>query len=112
MRQLLEFPNRDPSAAGPGGTGPMDPTVEQRVIGLERKVDRVEAILVRLEPMIVELGFTAVRTTDLNKAQIDLAELKGRISSLPTWWMLLATVLSTWLAGAGIVFTLVKASHP
>ena len=110
--RFLKFPNRDPSVLSPGGSGPLDPTTEQRIVGLEVKVDRIESILVRLEPMIVELSLTAVRTTDFSKAQIDIAELKGRVSSLPTWWMILTTVSSTWLAGAGIVFTLVKASHP
>ena len=83
----------------------MDPSLEARVTGLETKVDRVEAILVRLEPKITETLLTSAKA-------VDLAEVKGRISSLPTWWMLMVTVLSTWLAGAGIVFTLVKAAHP
>ena len=90
----------------------MDPTIEQRVDRLEGKVDRIEAILVRLEPKITELTFTAAKSSEMIKLQTDLAEVKGRLSSLPTWWMLMVTVLSTWLAGAGIVFTLVKATRP
>lgn len=39
-------------------------------------------------------------------------EIKGRVSMLPTWWMPMVTVLSTWTVGAEIVFTLVKATHP
>ena len=30
---------------------------------------------------------------------------------LPTWWMLMVTVPSTWTVGAGIVFTLANAIH-
>ncbi len=83
----------------------MGPTLEQRVDRLEQKVDRIEAILTRLEPRIAEVLLTSAKS-------VDLAEIKGRISSLPTWWMLLVTVLSTWMVGASIVFTLVKAGHP
>ena len=43
---------------------------------------------------------------------MDMAKVKGRISTLPTWWMLMVTVLSTWMVGAGMVFTLVKVTHP
>ena len=88
-----------------GGGGPAGLPLEQRVGRLEAKVDRTEAVLTRLEPKITEILLTGAKATDL-------AEVKGRLSSLPTWWMLMVTVLSTWLAGAGIVFTLVKATRP
>ncbi|HEX4765418.1 MAG TPA: hypothetical protein VH414_03985 [Lichenihabitans sp.] len=82
----------------------MEPSIEERVSSLEAKIDRVEAILVRLEPKITEVLLTGAKA-------LDLAEIKGRLSMLPTWWMLMVTVLSTWMVGAGIVFTLVKATH-
>jgi len=68
--------------------------------------------MTRLEPKLTELLLTTAKTVDISRIQVDLAEVKGRVSQLPTWWMLMLTVLSTWLAGAGIVFTVVKASHP
>ena len=83
----------------------MDSVLERRVAGLEAKVERIEAILIRLEPKITEFVLTGARA-------VDLAEVKGKVSSLPTWWMLMVTVLSTWLAGPGLVFTVVKATHP
>ena len=89
---------------GGGGSAPL-PSLEQRVGRLEEKVDRIEAVLVRLEAKVTEILLTSAKATDV-------AEIKGRVSSLPTWWMLLVTVLSTWMVGAGIVFTLVKAGHP
>ena len=108
------------------------PDLEPRVSGLEANVDRIMAVLTRLEPKLAEIAFTTARSSDLgklqltltelstsaaksadlNKLQLDTAEIKGRVSSLPTWWMLVVTVLSTWLAGAGIVSTVVKATHP
>ena len=88
-----------------GGGGPAGLPLEQRVGRLEAKVDRNEAVLARLEPKVTEILFTGAKATDL-------AEVKGRLPSLPTWWMLMVTVLSTWLAGAGIVSTLVKATRP
>jgi len=103
--------------------------LEQRVGRLEEKVDRIEAILVRLEPKITEvLQNTAKQSVDLNKlqqdfarfeagaatkddlhkVQLDLAEVKGRVSSLPTWWMLLIAIVTTWGAGFAIANSITK----
>ncbi len=87
-------------------------TMEQRVVRLEEKADRIEAILIRLEPRITELALVGAKASDLLKMQLDLAEVKGRLASIPTWWMLMVSLLTTWIAGAGIVFTLVKVGHP
>ena len=102
----------DIADGGGGGGSASSPSLDQRVSRLEAKVDRLESkvdrletILIRLEPKISELLLTSSKA-------VDLAEVKGRVSSLPTWWMLMVTVLSTWTVGAGIVFTLVKAGHP
>ena len=65
--------------------------LEQRVGRLEEKVDRIEGILVRLEPKIQEvlqtvttqsgqlsrLETTMATKDELHKVQIDLTELKG-----------------------------------
>jgi hypothetical protein len=87
------------------GGGPEDPMLEQRVGRLEEKVDRIEAILMRLEPQISEvlrtgakqadltklqsdfIRFEAAAATkdDLHKVQLDLVEVKGRVSNLPTF---------------------------
>ncbi len=112
---------KEGSDSGDGG-GPEDPMLEQRVGRLEEKVDRIEAILTRLEPQISEvlrtgakqadltklqsdfIRFEAAAATkdDLHKVQLDLAEVKGRVSNLPTWWMLIVAILSTWGMGFGI----------
>ena len=38
----------------------------------------------------------------------DLAEIKGRLSQVPNVLQLLAITISTWMAGAGMVFALLK----
>ncbi len=85
--------------------GPEGPMLEQRVA-------RLEQILERLEPKISEILLTGAKQTDIQKLQVELAEACGRVSMLPTWWMLIVAIVATWSAGAGIVFALVRAAHP
>jgi hypothetical protein len=126
------IPIRDGLVGGTDGGGPEDPMVEQRVGKLEEKVDRIEAILARLEPKIMEilhagakqaelnkvqlelleLKSNGAKQVDLNKAQVELAEVKGRVASLPTWWMLIIAILSTWGAGFAIANSVGKAPVP
>lgn len=84
--------------------------LEQRVGDLEEKVDRIEAILTRLEPKITEIALTCAKQQDLQKTVADLAELKGRFggvearfASLPTTWTMLGIVFTTWALGSGIL---------
>ena len=68
---------KEGSDSGDGG-GPEDPMLEQRVGRPEEKVDRIEAILVRLEPKISEvLQNTAKQSVDLNKLQLDFARFEA-----------------------------------
>jgi hypothetical protein len=91
-------------AASKDGGGPEDPMLEERV-------ERLERILANLEPKITEILLTGAKQSEVHKVQIDLAEIKGKVSMLPTWWMLVVALLATWSAGAGIVFALIKATH-
>jgi hypothetical protein len=84
---------------GDGSEGPM----------LEQRVARLEQLLERLEPKITEILLTGAKQSDIQKLQVEFAETRGRVSMLPTWWML--ALVATWSAGAGIVFALVKAGH-
>jgi hypothetical protein len=77
---------------GSGG-GPEGPTLE------------------RLEPKITEILLTGSKQADVQKIQVELAELRGKVSMLPTWWMLVVALVATWSAGAGIIFALLKAVH-
>jgi hypothetical protein len=90
------------------GSGPRDPEGPM----LEQRVARLEKILERLEPKITEILLTGAKQNELHKIQIDLAEVKGRVSMLPTWWMLIVALIATWSTGTAIVFALLKASHP
>ena len=77
--------------------------LEQRVARMEDKVDRLESILTRLEPRITEIAIAGAKQADLHTIRTDLAEIKGKISMLPTWWMLLVALVATWGAGAALV---------
>lgn len=126
---------RGGNSDGPSGSGPEGPDLENRVSLIENRLERVEAILVRLEPKITEIaielkqvpkfsdyarlqsdiaeirGKTATQA-DLQSARIDLAEVKGRVNSLPTWWMLITAIVATWTAGAGILRTVLRFAKP
>jgi hypothetical protein len=71
----------------------------------------LEQILERLEPKITEILLTGSKQADVQKIQVELAELRGKVSMLPTWWMLVVALVATWSAGAGIIFALLRAVH-
>ena len=90
---------------GGGGGGPDDPVLEERVA-------RLELILARLEPKITELLLVGAKQADLQNIRADLAELKGRfsglearIAALPSVWMILTIILTTWAIGSGILIS-------
>jgi hypothetical protein len=60
-----------------GGGGPEDPMLEQRVGTLEQKVDRIEAILTRLEPKIGEL----LKSSEKQSADLNKLHLNSSVSS-------------------------------
>ena len=80
-------PDQNSSA---GGSGPEDPMLEQRVARLETDVSEIKSSVKSIE--------------------ITLAEIKGKLSQLPTWLQLIGVVISTWMAGAGIVMAIIKFS--
>ncbi|MGA2045186.1 MAG: hypothetical protein ABSG83_17670 [Roseiarcus sp.] len=99
---------------GEGGDGPDDPMLERRVARLEDKVDRIEAAIIRIEPRISEIAGELrhlPKSNDIGLLRADIDEIRGRLSMLPTWWMLVVALTATWSAGAGIVLALVKVSH-
>ena len=111
MGDILPFtPSAGAGSAGAGGSGPEDPMLDQRVA-------RLEATLERIEPKISELLLVGAKQTDLHKVQLDLAELKGRVAGLesrlatvPSTTQLVLWLLTTWGAGAAIVFTVIRYS--
>jgi hypothetical protein len=102
-----------------GGSGPEDPMLEARVGRLEECMKEVRAVLARLEPMIIELVHTTAKKSDIERIEARLAEtreevkeMKGALSRSPTINHLLAATISTWIAGAGIVFALTRLPAP
>jgi hypothetical protein len=95
-----------------GAGGPEDPMLEQRVA-------RLEQILERLEPKITEIFLTGAKQTDVQRLQVDLARIEGRVmgidgrlASIPTTWQVVA-ILATLLIGLStIIFTASKWLHP
>ena len=79
---------------------------------LDQRVERLEHIPARLEPKITEILLTGAKQIDVQRVQVELAEVKGKVSMLPTWWMMIVAPVATWSAGAGIMFALLKATHP
>jgi DNA-binding GntR family transcriptional regulator len=93
--------------------------LEARVGRLEEDLRDVRATLARLEPMLIELLHTAAKKSDLERIEARLAEtreevkeMKGALSRSPTINHLLAATISTWIAGAGIVFALMRLPAP
>ncbi len=64
---------------------------------LEQRVARVEADVSEIKASVKSI-------------EITLAEIKGKLSQAPTWLQLIAVVISTWMAGAGIVLAVIKYS--
>lgn len=70
---------------------PQDPGMEQRVAKLETDVGEIKEILKRLEPA-------------LTKLTVDVAEVKGKVSQMPTMWQLAALIVGIF----GLAFTLLR----
>jgi hypothetical protein len=100
----LKLVNSNPNTGAGGPNGPEGPMLDQRVA-------RLEQILERLEPKISEILLTGAKQGDVQRIQVEAAEIKGKVSMLPTWWMLVVAIVATWSAGAGIGFVLLKATH-
>lgn len=110
MNRSLE-PDPEPSGDLAGGGGPPhDPGMEARVSALEASFGDVKAILARLEPTLgrvddrtrkIEAEITSVdgrlrkiETDTFPKLGADIAELKGRVSQLPSTIQIIGFVLA------------------
>lgn len=97
MNNVVPFPGEPQDKGGSGdGGGPEDPMLEQRVGKLEEKVDRIETILVRLEPKIAEvLQNTAKQAVELNKLRSDFTRFEANAATKDDLQKLQADVLET-----------------
>jgi len=101
VSNVVPFPGETPPTDGGGSE---DPLLLERVSRLEdslktvdRKLGSIETTLARIEGQLGQMP----------KAT-DFGEVKGRVAGLPTWWQMLAMVVSVWGAGAAIVFVVIK----
>ena len=85
--------------------------IEQRVSALEADMKDVKSSLSRLEVSVSKIDGTLSqmpRATDYATLRADIAEVKGRLSNMPTFLQTLTMTISTWVAGAAIVFAIIK----
>lgn len=89
-----------PSRLPPGGGGPYDPRMEQRVASLEAKMDKVQETLNSITVTLAKIEATIVTKDDISPVRSDVAviktsldakatsasvaEIKGRVDALPT----------------------------
>ena len=78
--------------------------LEQRVTKLEETLGRIDQRLASIEGELKHFP----KATDYASLRADIAEIKGRVGSMVTSWQLFTALITTWTAGAAIVFTLVK----
>jgi len=87
--------------------------LEQRVGNLETRMDRIESVLLRIEPKINEI---ATDNKEFRKQIADfgarLSGLEGHLKAMPNMLQLILAILTTWAAGAAIVLALLRATHP
>ena len=119
-----------------GGGGPTDgmldrvERLETILASLEPKINEIlltgarQVDLQRLETKVAEIVASGAKQADVHRLELrlsesakqvdlkalrtDLAEVKGRVSMLPTWWMLITALIATWGAGTAIVFALLR----
>lgn len=85
--------------------------LEQRVARLEEKMDRIEQILLRLEPKISEMSGELrqmPKAIDYAGIRAEIFELKGRVANLPSTWVLMSFTLTACLASAGLAFAIAR----
>lgn len=106
------FPGEQP----PRGGGPEGPSMEQRVARLEEQFASIDAKLTKMSTLDVQLAEIKGQLSQMPKAsdwatlRAEIAEIKGKVSNIPSTWQLVPLLLTTWAAGAAIVFALLRFS--
>lgn len=107
-----------------GGSGPHDPGMEIRVAALEIGVQDVKAGIARIETLLTAVATKAdvakvddrvrkIETDTLPKLGAEVAELKGRVSQLPTTTAIFAcmgSLVTLVLAIGGVAFVVIRAA--
>jgi archaellum component FlaC len=83
-----------------GGSGsPHDRGMEARVQRLEDMLQRVEALMKSVDDQ-------------LRRVEIELAELKGRVATLPSTWAMVTTIVGGQGAFAAVLLALLRFAAP
>lgn len=85
--------------------------LDARVTRLEDDMREVKASLRTIELAVAEIKHLP-KASDYAGLKADVARLDGRISQTPTMLQLVGIVVTTWTAGAAIVFTLLRFAKP
>ena len=107
-----------------GGSGPEGPEMEQRVAKLEGRLDGMDKKLSSIDLTLSEIKSQMAKAADVAEIKgrlaempkandwatlrAEIAEIKGKLSNIPTTIQLLTMLITTWTAGAAIVFALLR----
>ena len=80
-------------------------SLEERLVKLDMKIDRIDEALRRIEPAIRDIG------SKFSDFGARVAGVEGQMKAMPTFLQLAVALITTWSAGAAIVFALMKALH-
>ncbi|MBX9908819.1 MAG: hypothetical protein K2Z25_08900 [Beijerinckiaceae bacterium] len=83
----------------------------ERVIVLEEGQKRTNATLDKINERLIGIEAELKhlpKAADYASLKADVARVDGKLSNIPTMWQLLTMVVSTWAAGAAIVFTILR----
>lgn len=80
--------------------------LDQRVAALEADMREVKSILGRMEPML--------RSIDdrLRRLEMETAEMKGKVSQLPTAWTFITAGIGLILGTFGFIFAVLRFAQP
>ncbi len=128
--KIVPFPFKPHGGLAGGGDGPHDPDMETRLRRLEDSIPRIEALMTRMDDrlrvMETDIGEMKGRTAPLltlgdkvdrlgdkvDKLAIDVAEVKGRVTHLPSTWAMITTMLGGQIALAGLLATILRLLPP
>ena len=85
--------------------------LESRVARLEDDMRDMKTSLRAIELAVADIRHLP-KAADYAGLRAEIAEMRGRMSQMPTFLQLVGIVLTTWSAGAAIVFTLVRFAKP
>ncbi len=90
----------------------------ERVLALEEGQKRINATLDKMSATLDKMSERLIgieaelkhlpKAADYATLKADVARIDGKLSNIPTMWQLLTMVVSTWAAGAAIVFTILR----